>query len=632
MKSATSLACLLCLFLGQPAPSQAPPASGAFTADLARYYFASPSAEIAARSDLDSALQQLENFKAPLNSGTQLFNTLQAYELVLKLFRLHDGYLHLRCSLNRHDPACDAREKLEADVDAATAFLTPEILAISEPGLQSFFSAEPRLNAERFALADLRHNAEHVLPEDKQALLDQLQPEIADWQYGLYEQLLAGIPFGTVQTPDGPLSVVRQRTLLAANPDPRIREEAFKRRFGGLAGQRDLLAFSLIHTVKAQNALARAHKYPDAPARKYASMYLDPALTRDLLRQMAQRGDVVKRFEKIRARDFQAAYQLPMQAWDISAPQPGFAPPLTPLASAPALYHQAFASLGAEYQQAFDALLDPANGRADLLPGGAPDRYSGGFSIGFSGAPSMLFFGRYDGTFKDLSVIAHEGGHAAHRSLMSSHGVSPLYADGPHFLFESFAIFNELVLADYLAAHSEDPRLRRYYREQWMAIKGLDAFYGAQDALLEQRIYEGVADASIRGADDLDMLTLQVDGDFSIFPSTTPELRNRWTTVSLMYEDPLYDVNYVYGGLLALKYYQLYTADPGHFVPRYITFLKNGFDAPPAELLKNFLDIDLLSPSLLADDLDLLNRRLSALEADPLHSQEPAQPPATAAK
>jgi len=37
--------------------------------------------------------------------------------------------------------------------------------------------------------------------------------------------------------------------------------------------------------------------------------------------------------------------------------------------------------------------------------------------------------------------------------------------------------------------------------------------------------------------------------------------------VSLMYEDPLYDVNYVYGGLLALKYYELYTTRHDWFVP-----------------------------------------------------------------
>jgi oligoendopeptidase F len=225
-----------------------------------------------------------------------------------------------------------------------------------------------------------------------------------------------------------------------------------------------------------------------------------------------------------------------------------------------------------------------------------------------------LFYGRYDGTFKDLSVIAHEGGHAAHRALMNQSNVKPVYCFGPNFLFESFAEFNELLLADYLAEHAAAAQLQRFYREEWLRIKGLDAFYGAQDALLEQAIYDGVARGSIRNADDLDKLTVQIDGEFSIYPATTPELRNRWAAVSLMYEDPLYDVNYVYGGLLALKYYQLYTADRQHFVPRYVALLKNGFNAPPDVLLKKFLNIDLFSPELLNDDLELLNRRTEQLE------------------
>ena len=149
-------------------------------------------------------------------------------------------------------------------------------------------------------------------------------------------------------------------------------------------------------------------------------MYLDPVQTRALLTLMAQHGEIVKRFEKIRADDFQRGYGTPMQAWDLAAPHAGLVLPVTPLADAGRIFHDAFAGLGAEYQEALDALLNPANGRADILPGGAPNRYTAGFSIGFTGSASMLFFGRYDGTFKDLSVIAHEGGHATHRGLDDS--------------------------------------------------------------------------------------------------------------------------------------------------------------------------------------------------------------------
>jgi len=616
MRAKLPLVFLLCpaIYVVTTAAQAVPPA--VFSADLARYYFASPEAEIAARADLDAALKHISNFHGQINTGQRLLNVLQSYEDVHKIYRRHETYLRLRCSQNRKDAACAANSKLEPEVNAATAFLFPEILAIPEAQLQGFQSAEPGLNPYQFALEDIHRDSPHTLPGTEQAFLDRLQPEIADWQYDLYEQILAGISFGTVQTLTGPLDVVRQRNLLVSHPDARVREEAFRRRLDGFASRRDLFAFALLHTVQAQNALAQLHHYPDAPARKYASLYLNPDQTRALLTSISQHGDVAKRFEKIRAGEYQLSNHEQLQPWDLAAPQKDLPLPITPLTDAPSVFHQAFAGLGSEYQEAFDALLNPLNGRADILPGGAPNRYAGGFSTGFAGSTSMLFIGRYDGTFKDLSVIAHEGGHAAHRAFMSANGIKPIYANGPNFLFETFAAFNELVLADYFAEHAADPRLRRYYLEQWMHIKGLDAFYGAQDALLEQELYEGVSKGDIRSADDLDKLTLQVDSQFSTFPATTPELRNRWATLSLLYEDPLYNINYVYGGLLALKYYQLYTTDRAHFLPRYIALLKNGFNAPPAVLLQQYLNIDLSDEALLKDDLVLLNHRLDQLGAD----------------
>jgi oligoendopeptidase F len=608
---------LLALAVSARIFAESPASPAVLSADLSRYYFTTLAEEIAARAELNAALVALGRFKGQLNSARQLLSALRRYDSIQNLFAKHEGYLHLRCSQNRKDAACDAEQALGSDVNAKTAFLNPEILAIPEDRLRAFLNEEPALARYRFALSDIRRDRPHLLPEAEQSLLDQFQPQIGDWQYDLYEQIVAGISFGTVQTASGALDVVRQRNLIAADPDEHVREDGFKRRYAGIASQRDLLAFTLIHTVQAQTLLAKAHHYANAPARKYDSLYCESEGTRNLLEAMAQHGDIVKRYEKIRSQEIGGYYHQPARAWDMLAPAPGFTPPITSLPEARSIFHEAFAGLGREYQADFDALLDPANGRADILPGGAPNRYGGGFSVGFTGGTSILFFGRYDGTFKDLSVIAHEGGHAVHRQVMSANGVPPSYANGPHFLFESFAVFNELLLADFMAEHSTTPELKRYYRERWMSIKGLDAFYGAQDALLEQAIYDGVAAGSVRNADDLDSLTLKMDGRFSQFPASTPELRTRWATVSLMYEDPLYDVNYAYGGLLALKYYDLYTTRREWFVPRYRALLKNGFNEPPAELLRQFLDIDFSGTALLNDDLALLSRRLEQLEAKP---------------
>ena len=117
-----------------------------------------------------------------------------------------------------------------------------------EDRLQAFLHEEPALAEYRFALSGIRRGSPHLLPESEQSLLDQFQPQIGDWQYDLYEQAVAGISFGTVPTASGPLDVVRQRNLIAADPDGRVREEGFKRRYAGFASQRDLLAFALLHT------------------------------------------------------------------------------------------------------------------------------------------------------------------------------------------------------------------------------------------------------------------------------------------------------------------------------------------------------------------------------------------------
>ena len=81
--------------------------------------------------------------------------------------------------------------------------------------------------------------------------------------------------------------------------------------------------------------------------------------------------------------------------------------------------------------------------------------------------------------------------------------------------------------------------------------------------------------------------------------------------VGLMYEDPFYDLNYVYAGLLALVYLDLYEADPAAFAQKYAALMRNGFDAPPRDLLRSFLGIDLAdTEGLTARAVNVLRKRI----------------------
>jgi len=218
------------------------------------------------------------------------------------------------------------------------------------------------------------------------------------------------------------------------------------------------------------------------------------------------------------------------------------------------------------------------------------------------------------GSFSDVNTLAHESTHAVHRQLMNRNHILPAYAEGPHYLFEAFAIFSELLLPDYLYNHETDPRLKQFYLEQFLDGKGMEMFDVAPEVVVEHAVYDGVKQGSIKGADDLDALTKRIYSRYSIWPEKHDELKATWIYVQLMYQDPFYDVNYVYGALLALKFYEMYTRDPEHFVPRYIALMRNGFDAPPEVLLKRFLDIDLHDPRLVSNALSVVAEKIDLLE------------------
>jgi oligoendopeptidase F len=169
-------------------------------------------------------------------------------------------------------------------------------------------------------------------------------------------------------------------------------------------------------------------------------------------------------------------------------------------------------------------------------------------------------------------------------------------------------------LADYLYRHETSPVKRQYYLEQFLDGIGMALFFIAQDAALEQAIYQSVEHGGIESADDLDALAERINRRFDIWIDRHAELKMRWITARLFYEDPLYEINYVYGSLLALKYFELFKQAPESFVKDYILLMGNGFDAAPELLLSKFLKIDLHDPDLISGAVNLLEMKVNQLE------------------
>lgn len=584
--------------------------------DFARLYFPSGSAERADRKDLLAGMKAFEAMIPDLlASPPQLLAGLRRYDAIRVRFFRHDDDLWLHASVDTTDHASrDASADLEARMNQLTGVLEETLGGADPERLSRFREALPELAVYDHYLASLRRRSSHLRPADREKLLAGLAPSLTGWQDALYDTILETTDFGTVAAGEGNLAVRDDADRIRVNPDPEVRAEGFRRLMKGFHSRRELYAFALLRLVKAGNALAALHGFPDRASEVYFRDEHDAASVETLLARVADRADVYKDYEKFMAKRYRHATGVGMHGWDRFAPLAGTPRPRFTIGAATAAIERALAPLGGAYSRALTALLDPANGRMDLVAG--PHRRGGGFSTGFVGTPSALYVSGFRGTYRDVSRLAHESTHAVQRTLMSDAGVLPVYAEGSHALAESFAEFSELLLADDLANRAGSPALEAYYLRQFLEIKGIrELFSAAAESSLEKAIYDGVRAGTITGPDDLDRVTLDNDSRFSIWPGREPERAGAWMSRDLFYEDPFYTINYVYAALLAITYYQMYSADPAGFAPRYAALVEEGYTAPAADLLRRHLGIDIDDPTILDRSLAAYRRKLFELSA-----------------
>ena len=529
--------------------------------DFARNFFVSPEAEKADRAKLYATVAQLQSLKGKVTATPQnLERALQLDGQVQVQLRRHYAYLYLRNAVNTTDEASLAESStLDAEVNWRTAFLRRELMQLDDRLLGVFIGRHPSLKKYLFAIESVRRYRPYTLSLKEEEILS--ASAIGDeWQSELYGKL---------------------RSQSQAIP-----------------AQRDLFAFTLTRLASARTRMAQLHHFADAPSAAYFDSYWTRAEVDELMEQIARQADLYKRYQQLRSDYLRNVAKKRNQ------------PPQHTIDQASEIIRQSLAPLGSEYQHELAALLDPRNGRMDIVPG--EHRRRGGFSQGFIGTDSVFYSSGFAGSYNDVRVLTHESTHAIHRQLMNRSGVLPAYAEGPHYLFEAFAIFNEFLLPDYLYNHESDPLRRQFYLEQFLEGKGLAIFRVAPEVVLEHAVYEGVRNGTIKGADDLDALSQRV---YSRYSSESADiLKTRWMTIPLMYEDPFYDVNYVYGALLALNFYSMYQADREHFVPRYLALMKNGFDAPPGVLLKRHLNLDLNDPRLFSNALSVIRNKVDLLD------------------
>ncbi|HYL26425.1 MAG TPA: M3 family metallopeptidase [Candidatus Nitrosotalea sp.] len=526
-----------------------------YSIDLNRY-FSSAAAEAQSRA---AVLAEAKAFAASATPVTapDLLRWLQRYDSLLKSLERHDIYVYINAEKDERDEAdAKADDTLGAAEDLISDRIVEEAASLGNARILAL-TQSPALRPYRYLLlASLAKAAHRLSPAETHSVNIAVMP-VLDAAAASY------------------------KALRKSNASVESNQEAY--------------AALLVSIASARNGVARLRGFATAAQESYFVKGIAPASVERVL-------------AAVRASDAYARYR----SVTAKAPKSRFTPPNIGIAGALALILAAEQPMGTQYAGAYAQLLNPANRRLEICT--APECDATGFSVGFAGVESGVFFGGYNGTVRNVRALAHESGHAVHRQFVSQGQPIAAYNRGPSFMFESFAIFNELLFIDHLYKSAPAAAERAYYLNYFLDDATFQVFGSAEETDLESAIYRGVDDGTLKTAAGFNALTLKTFARYdpaSAQDQTTPL---SWARNRLFFTDPLYDVNYLYAGLLALEYFARFERDPAAFSTRYVALLKNGFDDSPAALEKRFLGIDLTNEqALVANASALIEERTLTL-------------------
>jgi oligoendopeptidase F len=549
-------------------------------------YFDSDAAESSSRHDLHARLPELIRslMSTPDHAIEPELARIEAFQVSVQR---HAAYFKVKTLEDTKDAeARAARDEISADQDTLDAAVTLRLRQLPKSVGESL--GKYALLA-RMSRMEGFHSLHPEAERYRGSVVAPVESAIADARDEIENRIKKPSELKSADTP------ARRAAIAAWNAS-----------YQGVAAEESELLAVL---VDIENRDAVAQGYRNAADRKYQELGLSESLVRSTLAAVQNQAPTYRRYQEVVARHAAKRLAVPF----VVSSEVGLAMtacPSVPPNGAMKFILESLQPLGDDYVTRFARLLDPANGRLDLM--GGANRANAGTSIVAYDGPTALYFTGYDGSLRQLGTIAHEGGHAIHRELMNASSIPVYQRSGPSYLFEGFAILNELLLLDHAARIAKTPSDKQCALEHFLSKVTLELFVSAEEASFEMQLYEAAFGKSLLDRDKIDALYQASIAPYETWSTDGAGLSRGWMTKKLVFEDPLYLVNYLYASAIAVCLYDKLESDPS-FGPMYATLLRRGFDKEPKDLLADF-GIRFDSPEVFARAARLVEEKTRELE------------------
>jgi oligoendopeptidase F len=474
------------------------------------------------------------------------------------------------------------------------------------------FRARGELDGARFQLDQLRRDAKFRMSPDLEGLAADLGPDgIFGWGR-LYDVVAGKLDF-TMKWPDGRTEVVpmAQRRSLMADRDRRVRAEAFAAGNRAWETMGDVVASALNHISGTRHVLNARRGIPHVHDLALHDACISKKTLTAMMDAVKSGADVARRGLKLKGKAMRT--EGSRVAWyDLEAP--------LPLATSgerltwDAGLEMVRGAFGRNYpalKSYFDEALAKRWIEAEPRAGKRPGAYCTGSDV----TGETRVFMTFQGSYGDVSTLAHEIGHAFHSHLLVPERV--LARQYPMTLAETASTFAENLLADGLLSNPSTPAVEKALLLGELAgdaaafLLDVPTRFFFETKLYDERKSGEVAKGRL--------CELMAETQREIFgDALAPGGEDPWFWASKLHffipDIAFYNFPYTFGFLLSRWIFSRFKADGPSFLPRYEAFLRMSGRASAEDVVKETLGRDVSEPKFWEEAIDTLRGPIDELE------------------
>ena len=489
--------------------------------------------------------------------------------------------------------ACDQLMVAFTDIQLATSALEHFIAETED--LEQLIASSDILRPVAFALREMKVQAGHLIA-----------PEIEPWI--LQMQLSGGEAFSQLRDKlDStlvvdyrdeklPLADVRGK---AYDPDPAVRKDAYEAEIASYAKMELPMSYCLNSIKMEARTLAKARKFDSVLDMTLADSRMDRETLDAMWTAIREYMPHFRRYLKAKGR--MLGHQNGLPFYDLVAPVGSVSRKYTVEEAREILIREMgkfSPDMAAFIGNAFDAQW------IDFYP--REGKTGGAFCTGVHYADRSLVMTNFQGSFSDVSTLAHELGHGWHNRCMA--GLPYMMTDEPMPLAETASIFNETMLS-WQVLSSCSPEERLYLLENGLmeATQTVVDIYSR--FLFEQEVIDTRADHAM-SVEELKAAMLRAQ-EASYGDGLDPEIRHpyMWACKSHYYYSGynFYNFPYAFGLLFGKGVFARYLEKGPAFAEDYCRLLRSCGSAPVADVAAS-VDIDVRDPAFWRSSLEVIRK------------------------